>query len=98
MADLIREENLKISLLDVDDFIKKNDFPEVTNPVTFDANKNPTNDGLLSNILFGITKESRANTFAYIDLKRKFIRLVTILQLRLMNRRLILLTLAQFAP
>lgn len=73
MADLIREENLKISLLDVDDFIKKNDFPEVTNPVTFDANKNPTNDGLLSNTLFGITKESRANTFAYIDLKRKFI-------------------------
>ena len=74
MEDRLRSDKLEVSLLDVDDFIKKNDLQEVTNPVTFDMNKNPTADGLLSNILFGITKESRATTFAYIDLKKKFLQ------------------------
>ena len=74
MADKLREENLQVSLLDIDDFVKKNNLNEITNPVIFDTNKNPTDDGLLSNTLFGITRESRGTTFAYIDLKKKFLQ------------------------
>ena len=60
-------------LLDVDELVKKNDIKEITNPIFFNSNKQPTSDGLLSNEIFGITKEERANTFAYIDLSRPFL-------------------------
>lgn len=74
LKDQIRQDNLQVSLLDVDDFVKKNNLVEITNPVIFDTSSNPTNDGLLSNTIFGITKESRASTFAYINLKKKFLQ------------------------
>lgn len=74
LKDQIRQDNLQVSLLDVDDFVKKNNLVEITNPVIFDASSNPTSDGLLSNTIFGITKESRASTFAYISLKKKFLQ------------------------
>ena len=74
LKDQIRQDNLQVSLLDVDDFVKKNNLVEITNPVIFDASSNPTQDGLLSNTIFGITKESRASTFAYISLKKKFLQ------------------------
>ena len=71
LKDQIRQDNLQVSLLD---FVKKNNLVEITNPVIFDASSNPTSDGLLSNTIFGITKESRASTFAYISLKKKFLQ------------------------
>ena len=74
LKDQIRQDNLQVSLLDVDNFVKKNNLVEITNPVIFDTSSNPTNDGLLSNTIFGITKESRASTFAYISLKKKFLQ------------------------
>lgn len=74
LKDQIRQDNLQVSLLDVDDFVKKNNLVEITNPVIFDTSSNPTNDGLLSNTIFGITKESRVSTFAYISLKKKFLQ------------------------
>ena len=74
LKDQIRQDNLQVSLLDVDDFVKKNNLVEIINPVIFDASSNPTSDGLLSNTIFGITKESRASTFAYISLKKKFLQ------------------------
>lgn len=74
LKDQIRQDNLQVSLLDVDDFVKKNNLVEITNPVIFDASSNPTSNGLLSNTIFGITKESRASTFAYISLKKKFLQ------------------------
>ena len=74
LKDQIRQDNLQVSLLDVDDFVKKNNLVEITNPVIFDTSSNPTSDGLLSNTIFGITKESRASTFAYISLKKKFLQ------------------------
>ena len=40
--------NLK-GLLDIEDFIKKNDVKEISNPIFFNQNKLPTSDGLLSN-------------------------------------------------
>lgn len=59
---------LNVELLDEEDFIKKNKIQEVTNPIFFVKEGIPTEDGLLSNKIFGITKQERANTFAYIDL------------------------------
>lgn len=58
----------KISPLDDVKFIKVNELSAVTNPVFFNKYNSPTSDGLLSNDIFGITRDERANTFAYIDL------------------------------
>lgn len=59
---------LKIDLLDIDKFIKVNEIKEITNPVFFIRDGMPSPDGLLSNEIFGITKDQRAGTFGYIDL------------------------------
>ena len=59
---------LTVSLLDEEDFIKKNNIQEITNPIFFVKEGIPTDDGLLSNRIFGITKQERSKTFAYIDL------------------------------
>lgn len=61
-------KSLEVELLDVDKFIKKNNLKEVTNPIYFVRNGVPTSDGLLSNEIFGITKDQRSNIFAWIDL------------------------------
>lgn len=58
----------EIEPLDVKNFIKVNDLEKITNPIFFDSNNSPTADGLLSNQIFGITKDERSNTFAYISL------------------------------
>ena len=47
---------LNVELLDEEDFIKKNKIQEVTNPIFFVKEGIPTEDGLLSNKIFGITK------------------------------------------
>lgn len=62
------ENKLKVKLRDVEDFVKKNDVKEITNSIFFVRNGIPTSDGLLSNEIFGITKEERANIWGYIDL------------------------------
>ena len=62
------ERKLNVKFADVNDFIKKNDVKEIKNPIFFIRNGIPTPDGLLSNEIFGITKEERANIWGYIDL------------------------------
>ena len=62
-----------LEVLDVDRFIKNNEWKEITNPTFFSSNGQPTSDGLLSNEIFGTVKEDRANIFAYIDLVEYFI-------------------------
>jgi DNA-directed RNA polymerase beta' subunit len=59
--------------LDQDRLIKENDLKEVTNPVMFSGGNGPTPDGLLSNEIFGITKDERAGIFAWINLRETFI-------------------------
>lgn len=60
--------HLKLEIMDVDRFISVNGCEQITNPVFFQRNNVPTDDGLLSNKIFGITKDDRAGIFAYIDL------------------------------
>ena len=69
MAD--KEPNtkfLKISPLDTEKFIKVNELKKVSNPIFFNRSNLPTEDGLLSNDIFGITKDDRTTIFAYINL------------------------------
>lgn len=65
-------ENMQLEILDVDKFVKRNDVQEITNPVFFQYEGVPTEDGLLSNEIFGITKETRAGTYGYIALHGTF--------------------------
>ena len=66
MAD--NEKHLKLEILDCEKLIKANHLMEVSNPIFFVRNGIPSEDGLLSNEIFGITKDERANIFGYIDL------------------------------
>lgn len=68
------EKHFDIKQLDQQKLIKVNDIREVTNPVLFNATGGLTPDGLLSNEIFGITKDTRANIPAYIDLNEYFIQ------------------------
>ena len=63
---------LKTELLDVDKFIKVNNLKEVYDPVFFNG-PTPSEHGLLSNEIFGITKSERAGIYAYIDLGGYFL-------------------------
>jgi len=66
------KEHLRVELLDIEKFVKVNQCKEVSNPVFFNGPV-PTEDGLLSNEIFGITKAERAGIYAYIDLGGTFI-------------------------
>lgn len=72
-SSAFREKHLKVKLPDVEDFIKKNNVKEITNPVFFVRDGIPTSDGLLSNEIFGITREERANIWGYIDLQGTYL-------------------------
>ena len=67
------DRKFSIEQLDQKRLIKANNLPQVTNPVMFNAGNGPSSDGLLSNELFGITKDERAGIYGYIDLGDTFI-------------------------
>ena len=67
------QRQFKLDLLPIDEFVKVNDLKEITNPVFFIKDGAPTPDGLLSNEIFGITKEQRSGNFAYINLNGTFL-------------------------
>ena len=61
-------KHLRFEVLDIERYVKQNDLQVITNPRAFVRNSIPSDDGLLSNRIFGITQEEQAGTFAYIDL------------------------------
>lgn len=65
---------MKLSLLDVDEFVKLNHLKEVSSPVLFQRGNVPHPEGLISNEIFGITTKSRKGTYAYIDLHGHFLQ------------------------
>jgi hypothetical protein len=67
-------KQFEIKQLDQKRLIKANDLKQITNSALFNSNNGPTADGLLSNEIFGITKEERSGQCAYIDLEEKFIQ------------------------
>ena len=66
-------KHFEIEQLDQKKFIKVNDLQEITNPAMFNTGNGPSPDGLLSNEIFGITKDERSGIFAYIKLNEMFI-------------------------
>lgn len=66
------EKHFKLEMLKPDKLVKVNDLQEITNPIFFVRDGVPTSDGLLSNEVFGISKDERGNIFAYVDLGETF--------------------------
>jgi len=66
-------KHLELETLSPSRLIKENNLKQITNPIYFFSNGVPTSDGLLSNEVFGLSKDQRANIFAYIDLHKNFI-------------------------
>jgi len=66
-------EIMKIELLDMPRVISVNKLEQVTSPRLFSNKMMYDPQGILSNDIFGISKGDRRNTFAYLDLRRKFI-------------------------
>lgn len=66
-------EHLRLEVFDIDRFVKVNDCKCVTNPRAFIRPGIPSDDGLLSNEIFGLTMDERSGVFGYIDLHGYFI-------------------------
>ena len=67
-------DKFTIEQLDQRQFIKDNpSTKEITNPSMFNATNGPTSDGLLSNEIFGITKDERSGIYGFINLHGNFI-------------------------
>lgn len=64
---------MKFDVFNIDDFIKANKCQQVTSPVFFQYDGNPTPDGLFSYDIFGMSDEDRMNRFGYIDLHDHFL-------------------------
>jgi len=78
-----------LDMFNIDEFIKLNGCKEVTNPIFWQPNKLPTDDGLFSYEIFGYSEEERKNIFGYIDLKGYYINPVvySIISSRMSNIR-----------
>lgn len=63
-----KEKHLVLFPLNVNNFIKVNELQEIYDPMFFSRANMPTAHGLLSNEIFGITKDDRSTIFAYIKL------------------------------
>lgn len=71
--DLKKATNsLKIEVLDIDKFVKVNGCKPVTDPMFYDSKGIPTEGGLLSYEIFGLTQEEKMGTFGYINLNGWF--------------------------
>lgn len=65
---------MKIDIANIEDIIKKNDLPLVTNGISLNPDRTPTENGLFSYELFGRPGSyDRKTIFGYVDLKKKFL-------------------------
>ena len=69
----MEDKHFSIEILDPQRLKRVNNLKPIENPIYFSKSGVPTSDGLLSNEIFGLTKDDRANVFAYIDLTDWFI-------------------------
>lgn len=72
--DFNNNRHFHIEQLDQEKLVRENELKAVTNPVMFNSGSGATSDGLLSNEIFGITKDERSGIFAYINLEEYFIQ------------------------
>lgn len=64
---------ISIDIVDIDRLILVNKLKEVTDPIHIDFTQSPTEKGLFSYEIFGRSPIERKSTFAYIDLKKRFL-------------------------
>lgn len=80
---------MKINILDIDKFIKNNVCNEVTNPINFNSDNTPTDDGLFSIKIFGqLGSKDRKNNWGYINLRKHFLSPVIYKLLKELNRNI----------
>lgn len=65
-------KHIEFKPLDIENFVKVNELREIDDPVFFSKNNSPTTRGLLSNEIFGITKDDRTTIFAFINLANTY--------------------------
>jgi DNA-directed RNA polymerase beta' subunit len=64
---------MKIDIANIEEIIKINDLPVVTNSISLNPDRSPTDEGLFSYIKFGKPGSyDRKTIFGYIDLKKPF--------------------------
>lgn len=63
-----KTKHLELEPLNMPEFMKVNELQEIDDPMFFSRSNMPTPTGLLSNEIFGITKDDRTSIFAYIHL------------------------------
>jgi DNA-directed RNA polymerase beta' subunit len=79
---------MKIDVLPADKFIEVNGCPQVTNPIFLDSTRHPTQDGLFSYTLFGLSGSyDRKTIFGYIDLKKPFLHPVVYKMITSMDKK-----------
>ena len=66
-------QRLRLEVLDVEQYVKKNKLKCVSDPRAFDTGGIESPEGLLSNEIFGYTTKEKQGTFAYIDLHGWFL-------------------------
>lgn len=66
------KKHLAVFPLDTEKFVKVNELQQISDPLFFSRSNMPTEKGLLSNEIFGISREDRSTIFAYIDLGQEF--------------------------
>lgn len=64
---------MKVEILDINTLIDVNKLQEIQSGKIFNSKMTFDPDGLLSNDIFGTSKNDRRNTFGYISLGRKFL-------------------------
>lgn len=80
--------HLDVYLQDPDDFIKKNpSTKEITSSIFFTKFGQPDPEGLLSNEIFGLTKEERSGIYGYIDLHDYFLQPLAYKKLYRLDRK-----------
>lgn len=80
---------MKLELFNMDEMIKLNKIPEVTDPVVFNRGAIPSTNGPLSREIFGVSIEDRSTIFGYVDLHVHVLNPFIYKQLKRMDRRII---------
>lgn len=86
--DKLNDHHLDVYMVDPDDFIKKNpSTKEITSSIFFTRFGQPDPDGLLSNEIFGLTKEERSGIYGYINLNDYFLQPLVYKKLYRLDRK-----------
>lgn len=79
---------MKVNIFDVDKFIEVNNLQEVSDPVLLERDNSPTSNGLFSYEIFGRPgSPTRKTTFAYVDLKGRYLHPLAYKTLKRIDRK-----------